>query len=334
MFRLPIQMTQQAVPYTQENNFSQAMQGPVHELWQQRKEGYISGVGHKKLFWISLASPSHTKAIVVVNGRMESTWKYQELFYDLFRQGFDIYSFDHRGQGLSDRVLDSHPLRGYVHHFNDYVQDMQILTEHFSLEQYQEKYILGHSMGGTIATRYLQTNPEHPFDAMALSAPMFGINMPGYLKPIGRPVSRLLKELKPAEAYAPGQKDYYAKPFENNPLTQSLIRYTWFRQLYKEMSELQLGGPTIHWVWQSLMAIGTCMQTTRAITIPTLILQAEKDEIVDNKAQHRFQRRLAKTNSHAMLKVMHQSRHEVLFEQDPIRNQALDTVFQFFSRQK
>ena len=82
--------------------------------------------------------------------------------------------------------------------------------------------------------------------------------------------SRLLKELKPAEAYAPGQKDYYAKPFENNPLTQSLVRYRWFRQLYKGMNELQLGGPTIHWVWQSLMAIGHCMQTTRTITIPTL----------------------------------------------------------------
>ena len=327
-------MKQPDVAYTQENHFSQTMQGPAQALWRKRVEGVVHGTDEKKLFWVRLTSPLHTKAIVVVNGRVESAWKYQELFYDLFRQGFDIYSFDHRGQGLSDRVLDNYPKRGHVNHFDDYVKDMQTLTEHFSLDNYRQKYILAHSMGCAIATRYIQSVPEHPFDAMALSAPMFGINMPNYLKPIGRPFSRLLKELKPAETYAPGQKDYYAKPFENNPLTRSHARYSWFRNLYDEMSELQLGGPTIHWVWQSLIAVNDCIQQAKKIIIPVLILQAEQDMIVDNSAQNRFYRRLSKANPQARLELCKESRHEILFERDPVRNSALDTIVHFFNQSR
>lgn len=57
--------------------------------------------------------------------------------------------------------------------------DLKALVEHFDLGHYQERFLLAHSMGGAIATRYIQTTPAHPFSALALSAPMFGVNMLG-----------------------------------------------------------------------------------------------------------------------------------------------------------
>ena len=117
-------------PYTQESHFEQAINKEIAALWSTRKEGFLRSPDRRNLFWVSLTSEHHTKAIVVVNGRIECTYKYQELFYDLYRQGYNIYSYDHRGQGLSDRLVKNHDI-GYVEEFDDYVQDLALMVEQF-----------------------------------------------------------------------------------------------------------------------------------------------------------------------------------------------------------
>ena len=277
-----------------------------------------------------LTSPAHNKAIVLVNGRIESAWKYQELFFDLFQQGYDIYSFDHRGQGRSQRLIDNVQM-GYVGEFNDYVCDLHELLKTFKLEQYEQCFLLGHSMGGAIATRYLQMYPQHPFSAVALTAPMFGVNIPWQLKVIAIPLTYLLTSLSPQPRYAPGHSDYLAKPFSDNPLSHSEIRYQWFRDLYDNDPELKLGGASTRWVWQGLMAAKQCIQLTRQVTIPTLLIQAEHDKIVDNKAQQRFINKLSKTNKNARLSVIPNGYHELLFEADEYRNPTLTQILEHFS---
>lgn len=73
--------------YTQETLFEQAIGGPIAALWQTRQEGFVKGTEKKKIYWCKLTNPEHKKAVLIVNGRIESSWKYQELFYDLYRQG-------------------------------------------------------------------------------------------------------------------------------------------------------------------------------------------------------------------------------------------------------
>jgi len=58
-------------PYTQETNFEQAIHGQIGHFWQSREEGFYTSFDKKKLFWVKLTKPEHTKAIVVVNGRIE-----------------------------------------------------------------------------------------------------------------------------------------------------------------------------------------------------------------------------------------------------------------------
>ncbi|MBY8057020.1 alpha/beta fold hydrolase [Vibrio fluvialis] len=317
-------------PYTQESNFEQAIQHEIADFWHTRAEGFYRSFDKTKLYWCSLTKPEHSKAIVVVNGRIESAWKYQELFYDLFRQGYDIYSYDHRGQGLSDRLIDEREM-GYVGDFHDYVQDLSGLLELWDLRRYQQRFLLGHSMGGAIATRYVQTHPHHDFAAMALSAPMFGVNMPWQLRPVALSLSQMLTALYSKPTYAPGYSAYLPKPFEINALSQSEVRYRWFRELYETRPELKLGGPSTRWVWQGLMAAKQCIQLTRQVRLPTLVLQAEADTIVSNEAQTRFVTKLARTNPHSAIEVILGSRHELLFEQDQYRNQALDALLNHFA---
>lgn len=316
--------------YTQESNFEQAIDGDIAHLWESRQNGFIKSRDKTKIHWISLTSIHHSKAVVIVNGRIECTEKYQELFYDLYQQGYDIHSYDHRGQGLSDRLIDDKQM-GYVYEFNDYVDDLALMVKHFPLAQYQQCHLIAHSMGGNIATRYLQTHPEHPFHSIALSAPMFGVSLPWYLKPIAVQVGQVLDAISAKPSYAPGQCAYYPKPFEDNRLSQSDVRYHWFRNLYENKPELRIGGASARWVWQGLMASKLCILLTRQVKLPLLLLQASEDQIVSNSAQIKFMKKLAKTNTHCALSIIHGARHEILFEKDECRNHALDTMLSFFA---
>ncbi|EOW2079109.1 alpha/beta fold hydrolase [Vibrio mimicus] len=317
-------------PYTQESSLEQALNFEIAQVWHTRHEGTYRSFDKKHIYWCSLKDPSHQKAVVIVNGRIESAWKYQELCYDLFRQGFDVYTYDHRGQGKSDRLTEDRQI-GYVDEFQDYVTDLRDLVEHFNLGHYQQRFLLAHSMGGAVATRYIQTNPTHPFDAIALSAPMFGVKMPWYLRPLALLITQLMASLSSKPSYAPGYGPYHPKPFHLNLLTHSEIRYRVFRELYEAHPELQIGGPSYRWVWQSLMATKQCLQLTRQIKIPLLILQAGEEAIVCNRAQNRLLKKLSRTQKCAALHTISGARHELLFERDAYRNQALEQILRFFS---
>lgn len=317
-------------PYTQESHLEQALNFEIAQVWCNRHEKAYRSFDKKHIYWCSLKHPEHQKAVVIVNGRIESAWKYQELCYDFFSQGFDVYTYDHRGQGRSERLTDDQHI-GYVHEFQDYVTDLQGLVTQFDLRRYQQRFLLAHSMGGAVATRYIQTTPDHPFHAVALSAPMFGVNMPWYLRPIALFITQLMTAFSPQPSYAPGYGPYHPKPFQLNRLTHSELRYRLFRELYEAHPELQIGGPSYRWVWQSLLATKQCLLLTRQIKIPLLILQAEEEAIVCNQAQRKLFNKLIRTQKSAELQMIAGARHELFFEQDAYRNQALAHILHFFS---
>ena len=114
-------------------------------------------------------------ALVIVPGRSESYLKYRELALDLYSQGFSIFIIDHRGQGLSGRLL-ANKNKGYVEYFQDYVDDFRYFIENIVTMYCSSKpFILAHSMGGAIATRFMQDSPN-AIKAAVISSPMLGFN--------------------------------------------------------------------------------------------------------------------------------------------------------------
>src|SRR5262249_5450299 len=112
-------------------------------------------------------------AIVMSSGRTEGLIKYQELIYDLGRQGYSIYIHDHRGQGFSDRVrgLTSSQI-GHVESFGQYVADLKQVVDAVVIPgQHKRRFLLAHSMGGAIASLYLEQY-ANDFAAAVLSSPM------------------------------------------------------------------------------------------------------------------------------------------------------------------
>ena len=317
-------------PFSQEEHFSHTMTNAVSEMWQQRHEGKFTGVKECELGWVSLTPKRSDKVIIVVNGRVETYWKYQELFYDLVKQGYHVYSFDHRGQGVSERLVADHEL-GYVEHFDDYVEDLHLFMQNIVKPKgYKQHFILGHSMGGAITSLALARYPTL-FDRAVLSAPMHGIYVKPHLKPFAEALIGITELFCRQPHYAIGQKPYYAKPFDGNLLTHSQTRYQWFRDLYDVRPKLRIGGASNHWVWESIKAARQAIQQANTITISVLLLQGSEDKIVDNACQQQFQQRLNQGSGHCNFQIIEGSRHEILFESDPLRNQAIAALLAHFA---
>ncbi|WP_087020554.1 alpha/beta fold hydrolase [Thaumasiovibrio subtropicus] len=307
-----------------ETEYSQFATDVLSPFWQQRREGTFVGQHNLPLYWAGFRQPNPRGAVVIINGRVESCWKYQELFYDLFQQGYDVYSYDHRGQGRSPRLTDNADI-GYIDRFEFFVDDAHTFIDTIVRGQgYRHIHLAAHSMGGTIATRLLARTQ---LSSAVLCAPMYDINLSTLMKRVARPLLWANDKWHGKPQYAPRQGHYVNKPFENNLLTHSAARYQWFRALYETHPELRLGGASGRWVAESLRACALCRTQQGPLSTPLLILQAELEQIVDNAAQQLVSRQLD-----AKLYTVSQSRHEILFESDETRNKAIKKMIDFFEK--
>ncbi len=315
------------------------LQEQLTRFWMRHAEpGEFAGVDGVPIRYVALRHPQARHAIVLVNGRTESYIKYRELAYDLYRQGYSLYLYDHRGQGFSGRLLGD-PQKGHVQAFDDYVQDLKRFHDQvIARDGPPARFLLAHSMGGTVAAGYLARWPDD-FRAAALASPMLGIDL-GRLPPLlARSIAWLLdgsaRLLGRESPYLPGTGPYEALPFADNPLTQSPLRYRLFRDTYRAYPEVQLGGPSARWLEESITRAAQTVAEAGRIRTPLLLLQAGEDSVVRADAQQAFCRHLA-AGGHPCAGGQPQripgARHELLNESDAFRVPALTAILDFFAR--
>lgn len=317
-----------------ERGFSAFATGPLLDFWRRREECEFTGVGNLKIRYVRFTSPQHRRVILIVPGRIESYIKYPELAYDLFHCGYDVVILDHRGQGRSDRLLaDSH--RGHVVEFSHYVDDLETLyLKEIVSNHYQQRYVLAHSMGGAILALFLARQPQ-AFHAAVFSAPMFGIVLP-LPDWMAHPILDWAEKLPTIrERYALGTGRWRASPFGINRLTHSRERYRRNLRFYADDPGLRVGGPTYHWVREGVHAGRSIISQAAKITTPSLVLQASEDDVVDNRSQDIFCTAMADAGhpcEGTVPYVIQGARHEILFETDAMRAEALNLVVDFFER--
>jgi lysophospholipase len=234
---------------------------------------------------------------------------------------------------ISPRLIDQ-PQKGYVGDFNDYIVDLKTFYDEVVNHKAQGKrFLLGHSMGATIATLYLQHYPNH-FHAATLSAPMFGFNTGKLPKAIVKPLFLMMiywkKITHRLNDYVVGQQDHQQVPFKHNALTHSQIRYQHFCHQYQQQPQLQLGGITYAWLATSTQAIDQLFANLYQLKTPLLMLQASDDTIVSLDAQQQFYWQM-QAQGHCQKVLLKPARHEVLFEEDLQRDQAITAMIDFFA---
>lgn len=302
-------------------------------FWQQHaREGEFIGKDQVPIRYAVLRHPGSERAIMVVNGRVETYLKYQELALDLWNQGYSLYLIDHRGQGRSGRMLQD-PQKGYVAHFEDYVDDLKTFHDRVVEQDKPAKvFILAHSMGGAISARYLERWPDD-IQAAVLSSPMMGINLGGLPAWLAKGLASTIDTVGGwfgEPPYGPGQGPYADHGFAGNELTHSPRRYQLFREQYERTPEVKLGGATAHWIREGILAGEQIIAEAAQIKTPLLLLQAGEDSVVDNTAQDAFC--LAAPCEGGKPMRIEGAWHELFIEQDAQRQPALQAALAFLER--
>lgn len=257
--------------------------------------------------------------VCILQGRAEFIEKYFEVVGELLGRGFAVVAFDWRGQGLSGRQVKN-PRKGHVRRFSDFRHDLEAIRDQILLPHMpQPHFALAHSMGGAIA---LSAAYEGwlPFQRLVTTTPMIALCLIKYSKSAALLV-RVLRLLGFGKAFVPGggETSISTLPFKGNRLTSDPVRYARNAHAASTIGAGAIGAPTVSWLDSAFrfMKRFTDPRYAMRIRLPTLIIAAGADPVCATPATERFAARLKA--GHAI--VIPGARHELLMEQDVIREQ-------------
>jgi lysophospholipase len=326
---------------TTEEELEKAFEAEIEDYWNNYGEGgAFTGVDGIEIRYMTFVRPDEKGALVIVSGRTESYIKYKELIYDLGKQGFSLYIYDHRGQGFSGRMAENRQM-GHVWDFDHYVEDLKTFYDSVvTAKEHDKIFLLAHSMGGAVASLYIAEH-RNDFDGAVLSSPMHEPSaglLSNKLACAGVKVTSRIRDFfiwlfgwEPR--YVVGKGNYKDVPFDRNRLTHSRVRYKKYRELYEENPMVQLGGPTNHWVSSACDGAREARKNAAQITTPVLVLQAEKDTAVTPKGQSEFWRNLKASGKNACEGgdpfIVKGAYHELFIEKDEYRLPAITRMLDF-----
>ncbi|MDC0255296.1 alpha/beta hydrolase [Bacteriovoracales bacterium] len=296
------------------------------------KKGQFKGEKGIRINHFKVTGKGNKGAVVFVSGQGEPYIKYYELYYDLLNMGYSpIYTFDHRGQGHSERLIKD-PKKGHVDSFSYYIKDFDSFLKNAVLpENNKNLFLLTHSTGGAITLLYMMEEEKRQsiFNGAAFSSPLVKMNTIPIPYGFGKWFAKALcKSKKLCLQYAPGKAKFNAyKKFRWNPLTSNKIRWAQTQRLAKKVGDVWFNGPTVKWAHEVYKTRHLFKSYKGKIKTPLLMLQADGDLLVKPKPQKKLCQKMA---SNCRLIKMKNSKHEILMEKDKVRNKALNYINKFF----
>ena len=268
--------------------------------------------------------------VVILHGFTEGIIKYSEVIYTFIMQGYEVFMIEHFGHGSSTRnkeVIDDWS-KVSVDDFEIYTDDVIKFTKTIvKVNNNSSNLILfGHSMGGGIATRVIEKEPNL-FTKCVLSSPMIGVNMGAIPAIVGRTLSSIMVKIGKKYDYVFGHHKFTDDgAFEKSP-DKSRERYNYFEKIKRENDRYKSNGATWAWVHSSLIATSEMIKQANKVIIPTLLLQAEVDNSVRKDSQVKF----ASLVPSCDIVEVRDSKHEIMFSDDSVNRVFWSEIFAFLS---
>jgi alpha-beta hydrolase superfamily lysophospholipase len=115
-------------------------------------EAYFKSHDQHRLYYKSIKPKKPRATLIFIHGYNEHSGRYEPVI-KYFQNHYNVYLYDHRGHGRSDGV------RFFAKSFDDFILDLDaFISLVTSLEDNQEIFLVGHSMGGQILLNYLAKN--------------------------------------------------------------------------------------------------------------------------------------------------------------------------------
>lgn len=229
-----------------------------------------------KLFRQTWEAPQAKGMVVVVHGMGEHSGRYHRLGTFLREQGFHVWSGDLPGWGQSEGK------KGHIDSFDEYVQAVDEWVEEAEHTELP-LFLLGHSMGGLVVVRYLETlGQKRKCTGAILSSPCLKIKVEVPKWKAG--IASWLNRLSPGIRLDSGVKtadvtrdESIQQETDSDPHMYRKVSV----RLYHEMNH----------------AIELAWRERDKIRVPLLVLQAGDDRLVDPQATEEFAQTLTLADS-------------------------------------
>lgn len=280
--------------------------------------------------WPSIGTPLRKVKILLLQGRASFIEKNIEFMEDLAKLGFTVVTFDWRGMGGSGRTLN-HPQKGHIDSFNIYLKDLDQFIEQVVKPQSQDALVLlGASMGGQLALRYMHDYPGKA-NAAILLAPMLDVKTDPFPRWIAEPMVRLICALGFSDAYAFGYGDFdpFKANFSKDKETGDEKRFWKTIDTIKQNPQYVIGGPTFGWVKAAFESMNKTRQPDylQEIYQPILLMAAGDDRILINKHDEAICQKMPRCH----YKLFAGAAHNLAKEKDHIRNAMIWEVDRFIA---
>ncbi len=278
----------------------------------------------------AVAAKPFRGTIVLASGRTEFIEKYFEVIAQFLARGFTVATFDWRGQGLSERMLDD-PRKGHVDAYGTFDADLIAFMSEIVEPRCAGPYIgVGHSMGGNLMLRAGHNLPDR-FSGIVLSAPMLGLNVGSpFMERLTRGLVALLSSIGKHGDFAPGSGPAASdeEKFEQNIVTSDPERFARQQVVVANVPSIGLGGPTVGWVNQAFKSVDEISDAAylAEISTPVLLFEAGADKLVRGGSI----RHVAEGLPNGQYILVEGAEHEILMEQDQFQT-VFWTAFDAFT---
>lgn len=301
-----------------EQNYVELYQSCYRPFFDSVPLEYCQGVGGIQLAYRKFLNPNAHASILIVSGRTENMIKYAETIYDFVHAGFQVFAYDHRGQGESGRMIPDAQI-GHVEKFSNYALDLEQILK--TIGPQKKIYLVTHSMGGAVAichSQFAHCANHNKINGYVFCSPMLRIESPKYLEALSLCYIKLKCLLGKSQKFysSPGNIDV---PNYGLDLTACMPRLSTYRAVLESNIGLRIGKPSFGWLNESISYLRSLAQVT--LKAPYKLLLAGDDTVVDNKrVPHVF------TQSP---KVFEGVRHELFMADDVTRNELMTDIISF-----
>jgi alpha-beta hydrolase superfamily lysophospholipase len=239
--------------------------------------------------------------IVLVHGFGEHSGRYDRLGLHLNAHGYSVTAYDHRGHGLSDG------LPGHVESFSEYENDLdRIIAAVRGRSDARPIFLIGHSMGGLVALRYLATRSSG-LAAAVISAPLIGLAtpVPVHKLILARVMARLAPHMRLNNEINPAflsRDPEVGTAYATDPLVTRKVSARWFAEATRAMQEVNEMAPRI--------------------TLPLIVMHGSEDRLASVDATKQLFERIGASDKEL---VIYPGFYHELFN-EPEKQEVFDRV--------